>query len=131
VPGKPSGDLLQVHILPGREQDFPDFAPVLVLFISLDSDLLIKTRSLRLCFDRMPKACFFSGASIPDNRILCCVLEASSTVTVSPSATPTTRPVMVAAWEQAMALASSSAGISLTIMLIFGMSGATNIIRAI
>ena len=38
---------------------------------------------------------------------------------------------MVAAWEQAMALASSSAGISLTIMLIFGMSGATNIIRAI
>jgi hypothetical protein len=40
---------------------------------------------------------FFSGASIPDGRILNWRFSAVSTVRVSPSLTPTTRPASVAA----------------------------------
>lgn len=43
------------------------------------------------------KSLSFLGASIPDNLILYCVLELSKTVMVSPSATPTTLPTIVAA----------------------------------
>jgi hypothetical protein len=56
-----------------------------------------KTRVDMDCFERWPKGWAFSGASMPRSRILCCSRLASSTVIVSPSATPTTVPVSVSA----------------------------------
>src|SRR5258707_15862881 len=47
--------------------------------------------------ERVPKGFLSSGASIPATRILCFWWLVSRTVTESPSWTPTTRPVKVAA----------------------------------
>ena len=50
------------------------------------------TRSARFRFDAPPNGCPLSGASIPSSLILCWRFSASSSVMVSPSVTPTTRP---------------------------------------
>lgn len=42
-----------------------------------------------------PKVCCLSGASMPATRALCWTCSASSNVSVSPSLTPTIRPVSV------------------------------------
>ena len=49
--------------------------------------------------DALPKGCFFSGASIPAMRTLCCTLSESRTVIVSPSAILTTVPSRMLAAE--------------------------------
>ena len=55
--------------------------------------VLSYARSERCCFDTCPNAWRFSGASMPESRTRCCCRWAVRTVRVSPSATPTTRPI--------------------------------------
>ena len=62
--------------------------------------VLPKTIALRLSLERMPNACFFSGASIPASLMIWGELLPFKMVTVSPSVMPMIRPSRVSAWPQ-------------------------------
>nr|SPS06309.1 protein of unknown function [Candidatus Nitrotoga fabula] len=79
---------------------FPTVRPYLSFLLDSTVTCLSKSSAARDCLDCLLNACFLSGASIPISRILTCMLEASRTVTESPSEIPMTLPWRISASER-------------------------------
>jgi hypothetical protein len=103
MPGEADGKLCAARVQSPRagflsavdpcrsDPDLADQPAVAILLVPLDAGLLPITMRRSDCLERSANGWPFSGASMPARRILCWTLVASSTVIVSPSATPTTR----------------------------------------
>ena len=86
-----------------------DDAAIAVTLVPLDPHLFLEHQVAQVLLGAVAECLRLLGCVDTGRRILCCTLSASRTVTVSPSATPTTRPVMVSAWQASVQQASASA----------------------